>query len=865
MLIAITIAGLTASYLITLIRDDVATRLNTALTTSINNVKLSLTNHERNTVYWADNATITQMAYISSKSNKTQLLDDLYRLLDTNLQSIVTKEAYRDYKLFNASGQLLMTGEEGFNQFSQDLNLPQSVINKLETQRVSTMLPFKSSQAWPDDDGERRFQLPTMLIVATISDWFGNTIGYFAFEMDPAIIYTPAFHQNQVGKTGQAYAIDDNGVLLTESKFIAPIYNSGILKTTIPHAELNLIIHDPGENLRLSASDIDIEHQPLTLMAKSLTQHQSGINLNGYRDYRGVNVIGSWHWDEQLGMGIVTETEVSEVYELYRSLLVSVIVSIIIIILVTLVSIYFYRRSTQQQIASLQHRDAIINQTDDGFVTINKKGIITMVNPALCRLFLYDEAELIDQSVSILVDSDQRALHDEFLHHSTEHEAKIIHRTRSLTAVRKDGSHIPIELNVTPMTFGKHTFYIGVIRDISERFLYQQQLIEAKKQAEHGNHAKSDFLAKMSHELRTPLNAVIGFSQILKLETLTDTQHESVRMIEDAGNHLLTLINDVLDLSRIESGHLSVSIENVEIQPLIEHILPLVTTQLKPLNLTLDVSYPDRCETLMVQADFLRLKQVLLNLLSNAIKYNRPYGHIHILISKTDERVKIAIKDTGMGIEKSLQSRLFSPFDRLDKETSGIQGTGIGLSISHELIKMMNGRFGLDSQPEVGSTFWLELDRSAQDTVSQAQSYDELSGDDQPQQRRKISVLCIEDNPTNLRLMKQFFEHQTRFELQTAENAELGLEIAYQYEPDIVLMDINLPGMDGYEAIKKMKQSAVTRNIKLIAISANAMPTDIEKGIAAGFDRYLTKPVNFQYLLEAIYQLLNEDINNDIH
>ncbi|WP_245752831.1 PAS domain S-box protein [Methylophaga sulfidovorans] len=302
-------------------------------------------------------------------------------------------------------------------------------------------------------------------------------------------------------------------------------------------------------------------------------------------------------------------------YKLYRSLLFSVIVSIVFIIFMTAFGTYFYRRSTQQRIVSLQQRDAIIKQTDDGFVTIDDRGKITMVNPAISLLFGYREAELIGQPVSILIDEDQRHKHDNYLKQADIHEPKIVHRTRSLSATRKDGSQFPIELNISPMLFGHRKFYIGVIRDISERYQYQQELIRAMKQAEHANQAKSEFLAKMSHELRTPLNAIIGFSQLLLMDKLNDDQRESVSMIESSGNHLLSLINEVLDLSRIESGHMSVSVEDVELKPLIDHILPFIHTQLKALNLSITESYPRQVPSLFVRADHIKLKQVLLNLI----------------------------------------------------------------------------------------------------------------------------------------------------------------------------------------------------------------------------------------------------------
>ncbi|WP_284450660.1 PAS domain S-box protein [Methylophaga thalassica] len=862
LLAALIAAGVAASHLFSLIQEDVTSRLNTALVTSINRVKQSFTNHQRNSVYWAENTVIQQIALLANKHENRAMQQDLYQLVDGSLKATITNEGYRDYKLFNLNGELILSGISGFAKPEKNITLPDNILAALSKKDVYTSHPFMPSSVW-QSTLRHQYPLPTMLFIAPIHDWAGKTVAFFAFEINPDKLFNPAFHENQVGQTGQAYAIDEQGRMLTQSKFTNQLIRAGLIDASNPLTELKLEVRDPGFDLLESPDKKVKSPMPLTLMAKSLTQHKTGVNLKGYRDYRGVKVIGSWRWDEQLNMGIVTETEVSEVYKLYRSLLFSVIVSIVFIIFMTAFGTYFYRRSTQQQIVSLQQRDAIIKQTDDGFVTIDDQGRITMVNPAICLLFGYQEAELIGQPVSILIDEEQRHKHDNYLKQADIHEPKIIHRTRSLSATRKDGSQFPIELNVSPMQFGHRKFYIGVIRDISERYQYQQELIKAMQQAEHANQAKSEFLAKMSHELRTPLNAIIGFSQLLQMDKLNDDQRESVSMIESSGNHLLSLINEVLDLSRIESGHMSVSVEDVELKPLIEHILPFIHNQLSALDLRITESYPTQSSSLFVRADHIKLKQVLLNLLSNAAKYNKPSGSIEIIVSHTDsDSIRIAIKDTGYGIDENLQQRLFEPFDRLDKDTSDIQGTGIGLVISRELIKLMNGRFGFESKRDIGSTFWIELQRSSVNNSSILSAANNQSDQLDGEQTQHIKVLCIEDNPTNLNLMQRFFKQYPQFILLTAADAESGLEIARQFEPQVILMDINLPGKNGFEALKDLKRSAITRDIKTIALSANAMREDIDRGLKAGFDYYLTKPLNFELLIETINQAIEKSIKH---
>nr|WP_245752835.1 response regulator [Methylophaga sulfidovorans] len=224
------------------------------------------------------------------------------------------------------------------------------------------------------------------------------------------------------------------------------------------------------------------------------------------------------------------------------------------------------------------------------------------------------------------------------------------------------------------------------------------------------------------------------------------------------------------------------------------------------------------------------------------------------------DSIRIAIRDTGYGIDENLQQRLFEPFDRLDKDASDIQGTGIGLVISRELIKLMNGSFGFESERDKGSTFWIELQRSSVNNSSVLSPADSQPDQMDGAQIKHIKILCIEDNPTNLNLMQRVFKQYPQFDLITAADAEAGLELARQFEPEVILMDINLPGKNGFEALKDLKRSAITRDIKTIALSANAMPIDIDKGLKAGFDYYLTKPLNFNLLIETISRAIEKPI-----
>ena len=408
---------------------------------------------------------------------------------------------------------------------------------------------------------------------------------------------------------------------------------------------------------------------------------------------------------------------------------------------------------------------------------------------------------------------------------------------------------------------------IGTVQDITERKHadaelskyrdHLEELVEertvdmqiARDVAEHANAAKSEFLSRMSHELRTPLNAILGFGQLLRNnpeEPLTELQTDNVTEIQQAGKHLLALVNEVLDLSRIESGLMDVNIESVPIAPMIETCL----SQLQPLaaqrHITIEFSFKKTCE---VKADRTRLTQVLLNLLSNAIKYNSEGGKIQISCGPGEQqRLRVNVHDTGSGISEDQISRLFQPFERLESNGEVIEGTGIGLAIAKKLVEAMGGEIGVDSVLEKGSNFWFELPIG--DLVNNGSEFDsEEGGDTLAPDNNKLKILYVEDNLANLRLVEKIMQSRDDIELVEAMNAEEGLAMAAEKTPDLILLDINLPGMDGFEALRLLKADTNTRSIPVIAITANAMAHDVERGRNAGFAAYITKPINIEELL----------------
>ena len=398
---------------------------------------------------------------------------------------------------------------------------------------------------------------------------------------------------------------------------------------------------------------------------------------------------------------------------------------------------------------------------------------------------------------------------------------------------------------------------VGTTQDVTELKLTEQALIKAKEEAESASRAKSEFLASMSHELRTPLNAILGFSQLFAMDArLPDETRNNAKEIEHAGQHLLSLVNDMIDLARIESGRLELSIEPVPVRTMVKDSMAMVGSLAK--NFRIELIEADCSENeITVMADYVRLRQVTINLLSNAIKYNMPQGKVRISCRIDGGNVRISVADTGTGISAEKQLRIFTSFERLGAERGKIEGTGIGLVITKNLIEAMGGSIGFESSEGQGSTFWVNipLAESNQEHVPpslvSAIHDRQGTGTSRSIPERQV-VLYIEDNPMNLRLMQQIIASRNDLELRGAHTAETGIECAIAEPPALILMDINLPGMNGYKALAVLKEDARTAHIPVIAISANAMLGDRERGLAAGFADYLTKPLDVDRLLSTV-------------
>ncbi len=496
----------------------------------------------------------------------------------------------------------------------------------------------------------------------------------------------------------------------------------------------------------------------------------------------------------------------------------------------------------------------------------NSTGFITHVNDKFCYLSGYTREELLGKNHRLLNSGEHPK---EFFIDlwQTISRGQVWHGI--IKNITKEGLYYWVDATIVPfMDDNKTPFqYIAIRTDITQRIKYEEELRlekikaeKAQKIADKANQAKSEFLSSMSHELRTPLNAILGFAQVLDFnpnESLTLSQKEQVNYISEGGKHLLTLINDILNLAKIESGQLKLSMDTISLTKIIEECLIFIKEMANKRGISFSI---DETQQFNVYADYMRLKQVLLNLLSNAIKYNQENGRISIELKQQDEYIYIGVIDTGHGIAQDKQSQLFKPFSRLGAENSSIEGTGIGLVVSKEMVQQMGGTIGMQSTVGKGSTFWIKLKQPRVTNNEQGFSSNDMAHIEPNNTLNNISgtLLYVEDNLQNIKLMEVFTSYIKGLTLIIAKTGEEGFELANSLKPDMIILDINLPEMSGIDVLNLLKSNEATCKIPTYALSAAATKEDIEKGRQAGFLNYLTKPLQINELIAIIQSVLGD-------
>lgn len=523
---------------------------------------------------------------------------------------------------------------------------------------------------------------------------------------------------------------------------------------------------------------------------------------------------------------------------------------------------------------------AILDSANFSTIATDAQGVIQLFNVGAERMLGYLAADVVNRVTPAAI-SDAGELVARAAALSLERgttiapgfEALVFKASRGmediyeLTYLRKDGSRLPAIVSVSALQDGRgHVIgYLLIGTDNTARKRVETERKEiaralqetnaalelARATADKANRAKSAFLSSMSHELRTPLNAVLGFAQLMASSKPPppQSQQRSLDQIIKAGWYLLSLINEILDLAAIESGKVVMSHEPMALWDVLRDCRAMTGPQALQRHITIHL--PDPAQCCFVHADRIRVKQVMINLLSNAIKYNRPGGSATVSCDRMGAMVRVSVRDTGAGLNAEQVGQLFQPFNRLNQADGAEEGTGIGLVVTRQLVQLMGGRIGVDSEVGVGSNFWIELVASSAPELKLPPIAAEASGAG-ALARRPSTLLYVEDNPANLSLVEQIIARRSDIRLMTATDGARGLQLAMSQRPDVILLDINLPGINGYGVLTLLQAERETAHIPVIALSANALPADIEQGLRAGFFSYLTKPINVVDFMHAL-------------
>ncbi len=514
------------------------------------------------------------------------------------------------------------------------------------------------------------------------------------------------------------------------------------------------------------------------------------------------------------------------------------------------------RQQAEEEVrASQQQLKNIIDFAPLSIFLKDRAGHYLQANRTFASTYGFTGDEMLGKTSADLFPAETVAMVDE---HSEQVFATGEAQEFEEIVVREDGLHTFLSmrfllpgLNGTPDTLGV------ISRDVTERKRAEQDIQQAREEAERANRAKSEFLSRMSHELRTPLNAILGFGQLLEMSAQSSRQRENVSHILKGGNHLLGLINEVLDIARIESGRLELTLESVNACHVLNEAADLIQPQAAGRKVRV-VRCTCNGRGKMVRADRQRLSQIALNLLSNAVKYNRTEGTVSISCEVIEQKavVHLAVSDTGYGIAPTHLNKLFTPFERLGAEHGNIEGTGIGLALSKRLAEAMGGTIGVDSIVDRGSTFWVEFP-SAEEEVPITDEAKPLQTSAKEALDARPTVLYIEDNLSNFALVEQALEvmrPETR--LLAAMQGRLGLDMAAEHCPDLILLDLQLPDIPGDELLRRLRTDEKTREIPVVMISADATHGQVERLLALGARAYLTKPLNIQEFVHAFDEAL---------
>lgn len=820
------------------------------------------------------------LTQLGKNASLAELVAALLRL-PHNQASLINSPLQTEIRDFFASRHKLLVDGDFFVLSPEMINIASQSDEQLASANVISQLKPALLQEVLDGQGvfipslnlasgDKRS--PSMFFAAPILDQQGQVIAILVRGIDPAGAFSDVMKAGYIGKSGQTYTVDQQGLLLSKVRFEKQLQNIGLIKGG-ERAILNLRITDPGINLAAGErTDVHQTQWPLTLAAQHIHDQVDNINLAGYRDYRGVSVVGQWLWDDQLHMGIIVEVDVKESLALYSIIEYTVFgvlfIALLLISFCTLFTLNIGERATraltrsQNELETLVEKRTlelnenvartrtIIDTASDGIIVMNHDGIIQEFSPAAEHIFGYLGADIIGKNFAMLVSE-----------HITLDIQDIDSGLQELQGKSKSGRDFDIELSIGKARLGGEYIFTGLVRDISSRKEAEREIQLARDKAEDATKAKSNFLANMSHEIRTPMNAIIGMSYLALQTGLDNKQRDYVNKIHASANALLGIINDILDFSKIEAGKLEVESIAFDLNETLDDLVNVVSVNSKAKGLELLIDTPATLPVALI-GDPLRLRQILINLVNNAVKFTEQ-GEIIIRIAQVTQdndavTLQFSVIDTGIGMTEEQVSNLFQSFSQGDASTTRkYGGTGLGLTISKTLATLMGGKIWAESRFGEGSHFHFTACFATTDNAQPALPAALVDIKD-------LSVLIVDDSPAAREILYKLAD-SLQFQAEVASSGEEALEKVMLAEQQgqpfkLLLCDWKMPTMDGLQLAESIKYNAILQQPpKIIMLSAYDLDELQRQADNQLLDGYLTKPVNASSLLEVTLSALGSD------
>jgi PAS domain S-box-containing protein len=776
--------------------------------------------------------------------------------LDATLKSLVNEQGYQAYLVMHRDGRIFVSDNPSL--------VGRQLAELAGSEFIQKMFaaPNFSAVMLPRQLQDTHFnERAVMMVGAAIPENGAASDVALVLLIDPEKEFTEILQRGRIGVSGESYAFNGSGQLISESRFDDDLRDIGLVRSD-QRGILNIEVRDPGGNMVEGyRPDIDRSEQPLTRMAADAISGNSGFDLDGYNDYRGVPVIGIWTWIEDLGLGITTEMDVVEANESIDRIVRQAFTTIIFILsLLSGLTAIFIRNRINVALAQADREkftkqtSLILENATDGILTIDDEQKIVRFNPACEEMWGYSAEEVIGKDLNMLLPEYIRKDHLSHVHRFRDSRIQGLHmedRGLKLFGLTRDGVVFPAEVGISMNEVDGAVQYSAFIKDITLREQAEKALREAKEIAEAATRAKGDFLANMSHEIRTPMNAVIGLSDLCLRTDLTDKQTDYLSKINGSALSLLGIINDILDFSKIEAGRLDIEETEFEIDDVLENLATVASVKTQEKGLELLFNRDPHVPTVLV-GDPLRLGQVLINLTNNAVKFTEK-GEIVVnikLLEKSGDKavLGVSVRDTGIGMTPQQQTKLFQSFSQADTSTTRkYGGTGLGLAISKQLVELMGGDIGVESEPDVGSTFSFTV------TLGIGDGAEEKVFKTVPDLQH-LRALVADDNPTAREILSTYLESFT-FNVDAAANADEVFALMEQSGGtyDLLVLDYLMPGMKGLEIATRIKTALKPKtDPHIILVSAYSSGDVIEKPGGEHIDQFLAKPVSPSHLFDAV-------------